>query len=127
MRQPKPRLKFLAMLSTLLGIATFLLVLLWINQWTRARITDLDRYTLAFADIDCPSPPDESRAEFLAEVQYLGGLPDRLHLLDETLPSRLRDAFASHPSVEKVVEVRILPPRQVQIRLIYRTPERTSK
>jgi hypothetical protein len=123
----KPRLKLLAVLGTLLGVATFLLAVLWINQWTRARIANLDRYTLPFADIDCPPPPDQSRAEFLAEVQYLGGMPDRLHLLDDDLPSRLQQAFACHPSVERVVEVRILPPRRVQIRLIYRTPDRVAQ
>ena len=124
---PKPRHRLLTILGVLLGLAVFLLAVLWINQWTRERIANLDRYTLAFADIDCPTPPDQSRAEFLAQVQYLGALPDRLHLLDDTLPSRLREAFACHPSVEKVVEVRVMPPRQVQVRLVYRTSDRASE
>jgi hypothetical protein len=121
--RPKPRLRLLAILSMLLGIATFLLVLLWVNRWTRERIANLDRYTVAFADVDCLPPPDQSRAEFLAEVQYLGDLPDQLHLLDPNLPNRLRDAFASHPAVEQVMEVKVLPTRQVQVRLSYRRPK----
>jgi len=127
LEQTKPRHRLLAILSMLLGLAIFLLAMLWINQWTRERIANLDRYTVPFTEVECPPPPDQSRAEFLAEVQYLGALPDRLHLLDENLPGRLREAFAGHPSVEKVVEVRIVPPRQVQVRLVYRTPDRAPK
>lgn len=118
-RSPK---RLLRLLTTLLGVATFLLVVLWVGQWTRQRISGLDRYTIALTDIDCPPPPDQNRADFLAEVQYLGGLPDHLHLLDDSLPSRLADAFARHPEVEKVQEVKIVPPRQVRVRLTYRTP-----
>ena len=68
---PKPRHRLLTILGVLLGLATFLLAVLWINQWTRERIANLDRYTLAFADIDCPTPPDQSRAEFLAQVRQV--------------------------------------------------------
>src|SRR5690349_17186191 len=96
--QPKPRRQLLTILGVLLGLATLLLAVLWVNQWTRERIANWDRYTIDFADIDCPLPPDQSRTEFLAQVQYLGALPDRLHLLDEALPSRLQEAFACHPS-----------------------------
>jgi hypothetical protein len=119
--RPQPRSRLLPILGTLLGITTFLLALLWINQWTRERVANLDRYTVAFADVDCPPPADQSRAEFLAEVQYLGDLPDQLHLLDPNLPSRLQDAFARHPAVEKVLEVKVMPPRRVQVRLSYRS------
>ena len=120
--RPQPRNRLLAVLGTLLGIALFLLGVLWVHHWTRERIVNLDRYTVPFADVDCPPPPNQTRAEFLAEVQYLGDLPDQLHLLDANLPSRLRDAFARHPAVEKVLEVNVLPTRQVQVRLTYRRP-----
>ena len=121
--RPRPRHRLLAILGTLLGIAIFLLVVLWIHQWTRERVANLDRYTVAFADVDCLPPPDQSRAEFLAEVQYLGDMPDQLHLLDPNLPGRLQDAFARHPAVDKVLEVKVLPTRQVQVRLSYRRPK----
>jgi hypothetical protein len=123
---PKPKRRLLTVLVVFLGLAVFLLGVLWINQWTRQRMVNWDRYTLAFADIECPPPPHQSRAEFLAEVQYLGALPDRLQVLDDTLTSRLEQAFANHPSVEKVLEVKILPPRRVQVRLVYRTGDRVS-
>jgi hypothetical protein len=115
-------MRLLPVLGTMLGIALFLLGILWVHQWTRERIANLDRYTVPFADVDCPPPPNQTRAEFLAEVQYLGDLPDQLHLLDADLPSRLRGAFARHPAVENVLEVNVLPTRQVQIRLSYRRP-----
>jgi len=113
-------------LATLLGLATFLLVILWVGQWTRERISSLDRYSVALADIDCPPPPNQSLSDFLAEVQYLGGLPDRLHILDENLPAQLADAFARHPEVEKVQNVAVVPPRQVRVQLIYRTPPKPA-
>ncbi len=125
--QSKPPRRLLTALLALLGLGSFLLGVVWINQWTRQRIANLDRYTIAFADIDCPPPPDQSQAAFLGQVQYLGAFPDRLHLLDDTLSSRLKEAFASHPSVEKVVEVKIVPPRQVQVRLVYRAREANAK
>lgn len=118
----RPPKILLRLLITLLGLAAFLLVILWVGQWTRKRISGLDRYTVALSEIDCPPPPEQNRAEFLAEVQYNGGLPDQLHILDDNLPSRLADAFAHHPEVETVQEVKIVPPRQVRIRLVYRTP-----
>jgi hypothetical protein len=122
-RSPKYLLR---VLLTLLGLATFLLAILWVGQWTRERISNLDRYTIALADIDCPPPPDQSLPDLLAEVQYLGSLPDHLHILDENLPARLTDAFARHPAVEKVQEVKIVPPRQVRVRLIYRSAPRPA-
>jgi hypothetical protein len=116
-KSPKPLLR---LLIALLGVATLLLAVLWVGQWTRERIAGLDRYTVPFADIECAPPPNQSRADFLAEVQYRGGLPDKLHILDENLPAQLADAFARHPEVEKVQNVTIVPPRQVQVQLIFR-------
>src|SRR5260370_28736871 len=97
----RPPKRLLRLLTTLLGVAIFLLILLWVGQWTRQRISGLDRYTVALTDIDCPPPPDQNRADFLAEIQYLGSLPDHLHLLDDNLTARLADAFARHPAVGK--------------------------
>jgi hypothetical protein len=79
-----------------------------------------DRYTVAFADIDCTPPASLSRADFLGEVQYLSDLPDRMALSDEGLASRLAAAFANHPLVESVERVEVLP-RPVRVSLVYRT------
>ncbi len=60
--------------------------------------------------------------EFLSEVQYLAGWPDRLCLLDEDLSSRIAGAFARHPWVEQVENVTLRPDRSVRVRLRFRTP-----
>lgn len=80
-----------------------------------------DRYLLPFADIECPAPPGQSRTEFLGEVQYTGKFPDRVNVLDPTLPDRLRGAFAAHPRVARVGAIRVLSPRQVQVELTFRS------
>ena len=86
-------------------------------EWARER----DRYLVAFSEIDCTPPPGQERADFLAEVRYLASLPSRFHLLEPDLAPRLSDAFGRHPWVLKVERVQITPPRQVEVRLIYRT------
>lgn len=79
-----------------------------------------DRYLLPFAEIDCPAPPGQDRAVFLGEVQYNGPFPDRVNVLDPTLPDRLKAAFAAHPRVEKVGKVTIGPGRRVEVELTFR-------
>ncbi len=118
----RPRSRLIRLLLTLLGLAMLLLAILWVGQFTRERIAKLDRYTVALADVDCSPPPDQNLSDFLAEVQYVAGLPDHLRLLDDELPARLAEAFARHPEVEKVQDVKIVPPRQIRVRLTYRTP-----
>jgi hypothetical protein len=115
-------------LALLLGLGLCLLGLVAVSNRARDSIRDRERYTIAFADIQCLPPPDQDRADFLAEVQYLSEMPSRLHLLDQDLTARLAAAFASHPRVEKVERVEIVPPRQVQVRLVYRNlhPKRSA-
>ena len=79
-----------------------------------------DRHALAFADTECDPPAPLSRADFLSEVQYLAGLPDRLSPLEDGLAARLAAAFAAHPWVESVERVELLPGR-ARVRLSYRT------
>jgi hypothetical protein len=86
------------------------------------RLRHAGRYRAAFADIACAPPAGLARAEFLAEVQYLANLPDRLELLDEGLPQRLSAAFAAHPWVAEVRRVELTPGRQVRVELAYREP-----
>jgi hypothetical protein len=63
-----------------------------------------------------------SAGDFLDEVQYLASLPERLRLLDEDLQQRLAGGFAKHPWVDRVLEVKITPPRQIEVHCQYRRP-----
>jgi hypothetical protein len=112
----------LKMTALLLILGVFLLGLIALGRTAWQQLQEHPRYTIHFADIDCPPPPHRQRAEFLDEVQYLSNLPDHLQLLEEDLSKRLADAFARHPWVEKVERVVLLPTRQVQVRLRYRRP-----
>lgn len=104
------------------GAGLVLFGVIALGKAARDRLRRDERYTLTFADIECPSPPGMGRDEFLPEVQYLGRLPDRLPALDDQTPARLADAFALHPWVEKVEEVRVVPPDRACVRLAFRTP-----
>jgi hypothetical protein len=108
--------------APVLGVGLVLAGIFALGQAARDHLRGLDRYTISFADIDCEPPPGEKREDFLGEVQYLADLPDRLRLLDEQLPARLAQAFARHPWVERVERVEVVPPRQIRVRLLYRTP-----
>src|SRR4051812_31836913 len=92
----------------LTAVLTLLLAaLVWIGHATRRGLLFSERYTVPFPAIGCTAPPALEHAVFLAEVQYLSGLPDRLPLLEDGLAQRLADAFATHPWVEKVERVEI--------------------
>jgi hypothetical protein len=118
----KPRSRLFLIVCSLLVMVGFILILVEVGKWTRERVSHLDRYTISFPDIECRRPPAQDQGQFLSEVQYLGDLPDQLHLLDADLAERLADAFARHPWVEKVEEVKIVPPKQIHVRLVFRTP-----
>ena len=66
-------------------------------------------------------PGSRPKPEFLGEVQYTGKFPDKVNVLDPTLPARLRAAFAGHPRVAAVGAIRVLSPRQVQVELTFRS------
>lgn len=105
----------------LLVVSALLAGLIVAGRWAHERVRSLDRYHFPFAEIECPAPPGATRADFLAEVQYLGSLPDRVSLVETDLPSRLNAAFAKHPWVERVERVEIGSHR-VEARLLFRTP-----
>jgi hypothetical protein len=104
------------------GAGLLLFGLIALGKAARERLRADGRYTLSFADVDCPSPPGLGRDAFLAEVQYLAQLPDRLPTLDDQTPARLADAFARHPWVKKVDGVALRPPDRARLRLIFRAP-----
>lgn len=105
-----------------LGGVVLLLGVALIGQVARERLRSRDHAVIAFADIDCPAPPGVDRADFLDAVQMQASFSDQLPLRDDALASRLAKAFALHPWVEKVEQVEIIHPRQVRVRLLYRTP-----
>src|SRR5205814_7471290 len=96
--------------------------------WARARLNQRDYYTVALADLRCAVPPGRTPAEFLAEVQYLGTLPDKVNILEPQLALRLAAAFKLHPWVEDVEGVALrggVPAERVagpRVRLRLRTP-----
>src|SRR6516165_782839 len=94
-----------ALLSALLPCALAGLVLfgvLRLGQAAHDSLRGAERYRISFAAIDCEPPHGLTRDDFLGEVQYLAGWPDRFLALDDDLPARLRDAFARHPWVADV-------------------------
>jgi hypothetical protein len=108
----------------MVGTASLLVATFVAGKLTQAAVRTWDRYTVAFADIDCTPPPGQNGLDFLAEVQYLAGMPDRLSILDENLASRLADAFARHPLVESVQKVVVEPAHRVQVRLDFRIAQK---
>jgi hypothetical protein len=86
----------------------------------------LDRrghFHIALADIQCPVPPGLTRGEFLAEVQYLGGLPDRISTVDAAMVLRLATAFTQHPWVEQFESAHLRAANQSPyVKLRLRTP-----
>ncbi len=106
-----------ALTSLLVGALALAIFLLF------PRLRHADRYRGDFAAIDCPVPPGTERDAFLREVQYLGGLPDRLPLLDADASTRLAEAFGRHPWVERVERVEIRSASEVVVRLDFRVPK----
>src|SRR5262249_41939787 len=72
---------------------------IWAGRWARDWLDRRGHFDIALADIQCPVPPGLTRAQFLSEVQYLGGLPDRISTVEPTILLRLADAFQRHPWV----------------------------
>ena len=124
MNDPAPARRWPPRLAqVVLGLAAAALVVggvVAVGNLARESLGPHDRYLLPFADIDCPAPPGQDRAEFLAEVQYNGSFPDRVNVLDPTLPERLRVAFGRHRKVEKVGRITVVPPKRVQVELTFR-------
>jgi hypothetical protein len=124
----QPMRKWLIQLGALtVAVALLLAGLVTVGNVTRARLQDLDRYSLAFSEIQCDPPPGQARADFLSEVQYLAGMPGRLRLLDEGVAARLAEAFAAHPWVQRVEQIQILPTHEVRASLVFRNPSLAVK
>jgi hypothetical protein len=110
-------------MQVVLGLGTAALIVggvIAVGNIARDRLGPSDRYLLPFAEIACPAPPGQGRAEFLAEVQYNGTFPDRVNILDPTLPERLRLAFARHRRVDRVGRIAVIPPKRIEVELTFR-------
>jgi hypothetical protein len=94
--------------------------LISLGCWLRQQVRPLEQYSLPFDRIDCPDPPGRKHEEFLGEVRYLGELPSKLSI-DENTTHRVALAFGKHPWVEKVLRVDLDPDRP-RVRLVFRTP-----
>lgn len=103
-------------------IGAFLGGIIWLGRSGRDHLQGQPRYEVAFAEIECQPPPIMTREKFLHQAHYYARLPERLNLLDEELPGRLRTGFAKHPWVEKVEDVEIVPPNKIVVKVTYRTP-----
>ena len=107
----------------LLAVAGFLAGLIALGRWGLEQLRGHERYLVPVAEIACEPPAGLDRAAFLEQVRfYHPALPERVDLLDEELPQRLKLAFADHPWVEAVDDVAVAPPRQITVRLTYRRP-----
>lgn len=109
--------------AALLTAGGVLMLLAWVALGRQAArgLSEADRSTFAFADVDCEPPVPLSRGDFLGEVQFLSNLPDRLPLAEESVATRLAEAFGAHPAVSAVRRVEVRS-RRVQVTLNYRTP-----
>lgn len=103
-------------------VAAFLGGVIWAGRWSLDQLRGSDRYVVDFSDIACEPPTGLSKQHFLDEVRFVSRLPQRLNLLDDGLRERLVDGFAKHAWVEKVEGIEIKPPRQLVVKLTYRTP-----
>jgi hypothetical protein len=96
--------------------------LVHLGRYARERLDERQHYTVAFSALQSESPPGMDRTTFLAEVQYLGGFPDQINVLEPKLASRLQAAFALHPWVERVDGVSLRGDGGPTVRLVIRTP-----
>jgi hypothetical protein len=115
-----PRLLQVSALLSILGF--FLLAAAVIHHVTRTQVQEWERFTIPFAELDCPAPPGQDQAEFLAEVRTQADLPDRLHTLDSSLILRLGRAFEQHPAVERVEQLAAYPGGHIRVLLEFRQP-----
>src|SRR5690348_4836720 len=97
----------LELLAPCLLMTGFLGGVLALGQWAQQQMQTTQPGILAFREIECVPPPGVSSAAFLAEVQYLAGLPDQLSLKNDNLTAELARAFAAHPWVEAVQRIGI--------------------
>lgn len=93
-----------------------------LGRYLTSRMEATGEPTIAFADIECESPPGMTRTEFLGEAQYLAGLPDRLGAMAPATRQQIFDALALHPWVARVRRVEFPTPGEARADLEFRRP-----
>jgi hypothetical protein len=88
----------------------------------RTQVGEQDRFRVAVREIEVTPVPVWIRSDLLAEVQRLGDLPDTLNTLDSQLAENINDAFALHPWIREVIEVRVIHPATIRVKVAYREP-----
>lgn len=79
-------------------------------------------YRLHFGEIEVTEPPYWVPPDLLHQVREKAGLPEELSLLDPTLTETVAKAFARHPWIAEVVQVRKSYPPRVRVEVRYRRP-----
>mgnify|MGYP000014694493 CR=1 FL=1 len=97
-----------------------------IGPWIARQLPLLDRrpeYRLPVSQVRLePEPTDGVPADLVWRVKQRSQLPDEVSLLDPELPKTLAAAFAEHPWIERVVQVRNQYPALVTVCVEYRRP-----
>lgn len=111
-----------AVTVTLACVAGAVITLGRLGDEALSRVGARDRYRTPFADLACDTPPGLDRPTFLAEVRYVGGIPESVNAVDAAERERVGAAFAKHPWVESVEGVSAEPGGAVRVSLRFRTP-----
>ena len=87
--------------------AALVIGLSWAGRRAREWLAGRGHYTVALAEVACAVPPGMARSDFLAEVQYLGNLPDKLALQRKAreLESKRDEAWRAYDAAAKEIEV----------------------
>jgi hypothetical protein len=106
----------------LLVVAAIVGGVIWLGRFGLGQIHDQDRFKVPLTEVACNVPVGMERTEFLDEVQYHSPLATHFNVLDDDLSAQVKLAFARHPWVEKVDDVKPTPPRSIAVALVFRVP-----
>jgi hypothetical protein len=96
----------------------------WYFLWEKfsGEVLSSQEYLVTPERVQISRPPAWIRSDIRAEVFRDASLDGPLSIMDPDLAERIAGAFALHPWVARVVEVRKLAPARVEVDLIYRKP-----
>lgn len=100
---PAPRRRARPFVAVALGIGAVAGIAV-LGTFAAALVGSRDRYRLPLAALDCAPPPWVDRETFLAEVRFLGDLPDTFNPNEPSEVGRLKAALAKHPWVDFVAD-----------------------
>ena len=85
-------------------------------------LSERDEYQYPLSELRLSPPHEWVPSTFVQDVLDDAELPETVSLLDTTLTRDLAEAFANHPWVQQVEQVRITPDRQIEVAIAYRHP-----